>query len=67
MVGYWTQFAKDGNPNSTDGVAPNWGQTSLGQINTLDVPDPASGSVLNFLGYHRCSYWAAPPMVKAPI
>ena len=67
MVGYWTQFAKDGNPNSTDGVAPNWGQTSLGQINTLDVPDPASGSVLNLLGYHRCSYWAAPPMVKAPI
>ncbi|MEH6491118.1 carboxylesterase/lipase family protein [Halopseudomonas sp.] len=66
MVGYWTQFAKDGNPNSTDGVAPNWAQAASGQVNTLDVAAPASGSVLNFLGYHRCSYWAAPPMA-APL
>ncbi len=66
MVGYWTQFAKDGDPNSTDGVAPNWAQAAVGQVNTLDVATPASGSVLNFLGYHRCSYWAAPP-IAAPL
>lgn len=66
MVGYWTQFAKDGNPNSTDGVAPNWAQVSAGQINTLDVPSPGSGSNLTFLGYHRCGYWAAPPLAPVP-
>lgn len=65
MVGYWTQFAKDGNPNSTDGVAPNWAQVSAGQINTLDVSGPGSGSNLNFLGYHRCGYWRAPPLAAA--
>lgn len=65
MVDYWTQFAKDGNPNSTDGVAPNWGQAATGQINTLDVPSVASGSVVSFLGYHRCAYWAAPPIAAA--
>lgn len=67
MVGYWTQFAKDGNPNSTDGVAANWAQVATGQINTLDVPGPASGANLAFLGYHRCGYWAAPPMAPAPL
>ncbi|GGD03873.1 carboxylic ester hydrolase [Halopseudomonas salina] len=66
MVGYWAQFAKDGNPNSTDGVAPNWAQVSAGQINTLDVSSPGSGSNLNFLGYHRCGYWATPPLAAAP-
>ncbi|MGB7388656.1 MAG: carboxylesterase family protein [Pseudomonas neustonica] len=62
MVGYWSQFAKDGDPNSTDGVDPNWAQASGGIVNTLDTPTTADGSVLNFLGYHRCSYWASPPL-----
>lgn len=66
MVGYWTQFAKDGDPNSTDGVAPNWPQAATAQVNTLDAPTPASSSVTGFLGYHRCGYWAAPPMVATP-
>tara|TARA_Y100001951_G_scaffold17139_1_gene12245 strand:- start:1 stop:1659 length:1659 start_codon:yes stop_codon:yes gene_type:complete len=63
MVDYWTQFAKTGDPNTTDGVAAAWQQAATGNLLTLDVPNASNANTLGFLGYHHCSYWAAPPLV----
>ncbi|MEL0169568.1 MAG: carboxylesterase family protein [Pseudomonadaceae bacterium] len=63
MVDYWTQFAKDGDPSTTDGVAAAWPQAATGNLLILDVPNAASTSTLNFLGYHHCGYWANPPLL----
>ncbi len=62
MVDYWTSFAKFGDPNTSDGVAPAWPQAADNQYLVLDPPQPASTSALTFLGYHRCGYWANPPL-----
>ncbi len=62
MVDYWTQFAKNGDPNTSDGVAATWAQAASGNLQVLDVPNAASSSVLGFLGYHNCAYWQAPPL-----
>ena len=63
MVDYWTQFAKTGDPNTTDGVAAAWQQAATGNLMTLDVPNASNANTLGFLGYHHCSYWADPPLV----
>lgn len=63
MVDYWTQFAKDGNPSTTDGVAAAWPQAATGNLLMLDVPNASSVSTLSFLGYHHCGYWANPPLL----
>jgi para-nitrobenzyl esterase len=62
MVDYWTQFAKTGDPNTTDGVAASWAQAATGNLQVLDVPNASSASALSFLGYHNCAYWQAPPL-----
>lgn len=68
MVDYWTSFAKDGNPNPSNGVPAAWNAFAgpLGPIQQLDVSDSGvkSDSAVaagGFLGYHNCSYWANPP------
>ena len=63
MVDYWTQFAKTGDPNTTDGIAAAWQQAATGNLMTLDVPNASNANTLGFLGYHHCSYWADPPLV----
>lgn len=55
MVTAWTQFAKDGNPNSVDGVVPTWNQVSQGTVMQLNVPALAPTSLPEFSGYHNCS------------
>lgn len=62
MVDYWTSFARNGNPDTADGVAAQWPQAGSGQYMVLDVPASASTSAANFLGYHRCGYWTTPPL-----
>ncbi|SDS35309.1 para-nitrobenzyl esterase [Halopseudomonas xinjiangensis] len=62
MVDYWTSFARNGDPNTADGVAASWPQASSGQYMVLDVPASASTSAMNFLTYHRCGYWQNPPL-----
>ncbi len=62
MVDYWTSFARNGDPNTADGVAAAWPQASSGQYMVLDVPATASTDATEFLAYHRCGYWQSPPL-----
>jgi carboxylesterase type B len=57
MIGYWTQFAKTLNPNSTG--APTWPQYSLGgSIESLIAPTPDVESDSSFDSDHQCSsFW----------
>jgi para-nitrobenzyl esterase len=57
MIGYWTQFAKTGNPNSAGG--PKWSRYSAGgSIESLMGPTPASETDASFDLDHKCSsYW----------
>jgi para-nitrobenzyl esterase len=57
MIGYWTQFAKTGNPNSEG--APAWSQYSTGgSLESLTAPTAAAESDSNFDGTHQCSgFW----------
>ncbi|MDN3353489.1 carboxylesterase family protein [Actinomadura sp. DC4] len=49
MIGYWTRFARTGNPNG--GGAPGW--------RTFDGNDvqPLGGERRNFADEHRCGFW----------
>lgn len=62
MVDYWTSFARDGDPNTTDGVAASWPQAGTGQFMVLDAPAAASTTAGDFLNFHRCGYWSNPPL-----
>lgn len=62
MIDYWAQFAKNGDPNTSDGVAASWSQVSASGLMELDAPQSSAVSPLSFLGYHHCGYWAAPPL-----
>jgi para-nitrobenzyl esterase len=57
MIGYWTQFAKTGNPNSPG--APIWPQYSAGgTFESLVAPTPETRSDTSFDSDHRCSsFW----------
>jgi para-nitrobenzyl esterase len=58
MIGYWTQFAKTGNPNSEG--APNWPLYSgvTGQFESLVAPTPVLQSNTSFDADHKCSsFW----------
>jgi para-nitrobenzyl esterase len=55
MVGYWTTFAKSGNPNSED--APDWPRydATLDQYQSLQLPIPVTTSA--FATEHDCDFW----------
>ena len=57
MIGYWTQFAKAGNPNSEG--APNWPEYgATAQFQSLVAPTPAPESDATFDADHKCSlFW----------
>ena len=57
MIGYWTQFAKTGNPNSEG--APTWSQYSAdGTFESLVAPAPVAESDTSFDVDHKCSeFW----------
>jgi para-nitrobenzyl esterase len=57
MIGYWTEFAKTLNPNSSG--APNWSQYSAGgSIESLVAPTPITESDAAFDADHKCSdFW----------
>lgn len=62
MVGYWTAFARSGSPDTADGVAAGWPQAASGELMQLDVPSAEAVTSSEFTDYHRCSYWANPPL-----
>jgi para-nitrobenzyl esterase len=54
MAGYWTQFAKSGDPNSTG--APTWPAYSVSdQFESLQPPTPVTGT--GFATAHKCAFW----------
>lgn len=54
MIGYWTQFARTGNPNSTG--APVWPQYSGGgSPESLIAPTPTAETDASFDADHLCS------------
>ena len=57
MIGYWTQFAKTGNPNSPG--APAWSSYSVGgSFESLLPPTPMPESDASFDADHKCSsFW----------
>jgi para-nitrobenzyl esterase len=57
MIGYWTQFAKTGNPNSEG--APTWSKYSAGgSFESLVAPTPVAESDTSFDTDHKCSgFW----------
>ena len=58
MIGYWTQFAKTGNPNSEG--APDWPlyTGAGGQFESLVAPTPTIESDSSFDTDHKCSsFW----------
>jgi para-nitrobenzyl esterase len=58
MIGYWTKFAKTGNPNSEG--EPNWAlyTGAGGQFESLIAPTPTTESDASFDTDHKCSsFW----------
>jgi para-nitrobenzyl esterase len=68
MLSYWTNFAKFGDPNSTDGSsdAVEWPRYSEGgDILRLETPGAKAVSINEFRDQHNCSFWANPPLRAA--
>ncbi|PKM31586.1 MAG: hypothetical protein CVV07_00275 [Gammaproteobacteria bacterium HGW-Gammaproteobacteria-11] len=66
MLGYWANFAKYGDPNSTDGntETAEWPRYSEGgSIMRLDTPNASAVPVADFRVQHNCGFWEAPPLL----
>ncbi|MFI7586764.1 carboxylesterase/lipase family protein [Spongisporangium articulatum] len=57
MIGYWTTFARTGDPNG--GGRPTWPQASSGNLLKLTTQGagPAPSSLAAFAADHRCDAW----------
>jgi len=54
MVKYWAEFARTGNPNSSE--APPWPPYgSSDQFQSLHLPTPAAST--GFAADHTCAFW----------
>jgi len=62
MVGFWTQFAKTGNPNAAGDDWSAFTPDDSGFVMKLDTL-LEDATALEFGTAHRCAYWAAPPTV----
>ena len=63
MIDYWANFAKFGDPNSTDGAAGNVEWSAVGESGTIIDLDPANLAEVptgDFATYHNCGFWANP-------
>lgn len=57
MVGYWTTFAANGNPNQTS--TPNWPVFSVAQTDMQSFVPPTPVTEFNFAVDHKCAFWDA--------
>lgn len=59
MTGYWAQFAKTGDPNSSMGTGVNWPTlNSGGGILKLDPSGIVTQTTAEFSASHHCDFWA---------
>jgi para-nitrobenzyl esterase len=60
MADYWTRFARNGDPNSSDGTGTNWPSFgTTGELLSLDAPTPSTITSTAFSTEHHCSFWAS--------
>lgn len=59
MVRYWSNFAKNGDPNGED--LPSWPRINSTQeaLQSFDVPRPSPLDAARFGVDHRCAFWNA--------
>jgi para-nitrobenzyl esterase len=60
MVGYWTEFARRGDPNGAS--TPAWDRYLPGRsdrVEQLVAPTPRPGTGAAFAADHQCAFWAA--------
>ena len=57
MVGYWTRFAKTGNPNSEG--APAWPRYHAASDRFLSLVPPTPMAAGGFAAEHQCAFWAS--------
>jgi para-nitrobenzyl esterase len=55
MVGYWTQFARSGQPNGHG--APNWPEFTRGRQVMQSLVPPTPTTEANFATAHQCAFW----------
>jgi para-nitrobenzyl esterase len=55
MVGYWTRFARAGDPNGNG--EPQWPQFTRGRQATQSLLPPAPATELDFATVHQCAFW----------
>jgi para-nitrobenzyl esterase len=55
MVGYWTQFARQGDPNGNG--APHWDRFQRERQVMQSFLPPTPASEMNFATAHHCAFW----------
>jgi para-nitrobenzyl esterase len=55
MVGYWTEFAKSGEPNGNG--SPHWPQFERGRQVMQSLVPPTPTTETNFAVAHQCAFW----------
>jgi para-nitrobenzyl esterase len=55
MVGYWTEFARNGDPNGNG--APHWPQFERGRQVMQSFVPPTPATETNFATAHKCTFW----------
>jgi para-nitrobenzyl esterase len=58
MIGYWTQFARGGNPNSSMGMSTFWPQYHTSSHIYLSLTPPSPQPITNFSQEHMCDFWS---------
>jgi para-nitrobenzyl esterase len=57
MVGYWTQFARAGNPNRAG--APQWPSYTAASDLLMSLKPPTPAAEAGFAADHKCAFWDA--------
>ncbi|HET7315561.1 carboxylesterase/lipase family protein [Salinisphaera sp.] len=55
MIDYWTQFARNGNPNGD--ATPQWPLFSKNQFMSLNIPKSEAMSLSSLRQEHHCDFW----------
>jgi para-nitrobenzyl esterase len=55
MVGYWTEFARSGDPNGSG--QPHWPRFHRDRQVTLSLVPPNPATETNFATVHQCDFW----------